>query len=607
MNLTIISLFASSLFLSDVNGISTMSPFFSITKPTIFQLDRSIFSRRFSPIISFTGYTQKILTRSSFLISLSEDRFSFFLSNAIKLTSNEVEITGDQNSQRFQATSGTTNVIVKKCIFNNMADQYDGGAIYINLEVNAQIQSTVFDNMKANHYGGAIFYQNLNDKSYTNDLYSNYNCFSDCNALYGTAIHGMGKTIQIYYSGTTTSKSEGAQMDINSDYIMSSHLNLTGGVSTYAGGMEYRHATRGKFQFQTLIGFYSCFTMALTETGTGLLVSDSNIVKCTLTNNPSEARPAIYFQNRGMSTASNFHVIGCSVRNAYNKDRSRQGKFSSCQNDNGEQGGETSIIDLTTDLEKSDVEYGNSKIIVSGNMIYGSLTATTLDIKQLNLGECQGDEVAPDMIEPTPTETLHPTVTATPMATVTATPKATVTATPKATVTATPKATVTATPKPTVTATPKATATEVPHGTPMATESPTQSLHPTKTPTPKATASPNKSPSLSPHPTQTTIPPATFPSNFFSESNFFTESEPFVPESGGNARTGLTRRKIIFIICISIFIFLLILIIIIIITCFMLRRAHVQNFTQEEEEEKNETNENNSSDYEGTNVFEIDD
>ena len=72
------------------------------------------------------------------------------------------------------------------------------------------------------------------------------------------------------------------------------------------------------------------------------------------------------------------------------------------------------LIDLITDLDESDVNYGNSKITVSGNSFFGQSNRVTNQIDQLNLGECAGEVIAPDLIDPTPTETLMATATETP-------------------------------------------------------------------------------------------------------------------------------------------------------------------------------------------------
>ena len=114
--------------------------------------------------------------------------------------------------------------------------------IYINFNTDITIQSTIFNEIKAGEEGGAIYYFSKNNNIYSNIFHSNYNCFSKCTANFGSSIHGTAARIEIYFSGTTDCKglstsSSGAQMDIDSNYILSSNLNLTGGEAVYAGAM----------------------------------------------------------------------------------------------------------------------------------------------------------------------------------------------------------------------------------------------------------------------------------------------------------------------------------------------------------------------------------
>lgn len=285
------------------------------------------------------------------------------------MSSFDEEITGDQHSVRYSPSPGRANITVRKCIFEHIQAGVQGAAIFIEFNTDITIQSTIFDEIKAGHKGGAIYFFSKIGTEYKNVLHSNYNCFSNCKANYGSSIHGTAAKIEIYFSGTSNcigwedSKESGAQMGIESKYIMSSNLNLTGGKSIYAGAMEYREAIDGFFSFQTIIDISSCFTMAMTKTGTGLFVTHSNIVGCKLTGNPSNSRPAIYFQNDESSTVRNFCVFKCSVRDAYSQ-KGFRGMFSSVDYFSQEDKGSITIENLITDLAFDDVNYNNPKILI---------------------------------------------------------------------------------------------------------------------------------------------------------------------------------------------------------------------------------------------------
>ena len=116
MNISIISLFTTAILLQKTNGLIPISPFFLITRPTILQLDKSIFMRFISPIICNTGQNNKIIDSNEFSISLVQDRFQFFLSNAIKLTSADYILINQKNAPRYASTYDTSSVTIKNFI-----------------------------------------------------------------------------------------------------------------------------------------------------------------------------------------------------------------------------------------------------------------------------------------------------------------------------------------------------------------------------------------------------------------------------------------------------------------------------------------------------------
>ena len=335
MNLTIIS-FCSSLLSKACTETLSVSPKFSLVTPVFFTIHKSFFSHFFSSIVSFEGVSERIIRRSSFSFYLLQDKFSFFLDTPIKFSTTEYILEGDRNAQRYVSSSDTTRIYIKKCQFSNIQNQNDGGAIYINIDVETTLQSTIFENIQVSNQGGAIYYRG--GDSPTNEFYSNYNCISNCVAKEGSAIKAYGGRIEIYFLGTTSctgtisqdgtpADSSGGQIDLESTNISTSNLNLTGALSKVTSAIEYRKSTSGFFKYETIINCSGCYIIALTETGNDLEITNSNIIDCTVTNNPYDGRPCIIFQNMGSSILQSFCVFGCDVKNANNNQNNRPGKL----------------------------------------------------------------------------------------------------------------------------------------------------------------------------------------------------------------------------------------------------------------------------------------
>lgn len=96
--------------------------------------------------------------QQSFLINLSNNRFSFFLNRVVYFSSFDEEIAGDQHSVRYSPSPGRTNITVRKCIFEHIQAGVQGAAISIEFNTDITIQSTIFDDIKADTKEGQYIF-----------------------------------------------------------------------------------------------------------------------------------------------------------------------------------------------------------------------------------------------------------------------------------------------------------------------------------------------------------------------------------------------------------------------------------------------------------------
>lgn len=145
-----------------------------------------------------------------------------------------------------------------------------------------------------------------------------YCCFSKCSLVsnftgYGSVIFIFSKFIDILYCSTLDCKSDGksygAQIDLKSDSIETSYINLTNGNAVYCCGIEYRNAISGYFKYQTLCQLEGSFLTSFTSIN-DIFVSYCNYVNDSI--NPVE-NGALIYTIRSNITISHFCFVSISI------------------------------------------------------------------------------------------------------------------------------------------------------------------------------------------------------------------------------------------------------------------------------------------------------
>ena len=107
---------------------------------------------------------------------ICDSSFSYFLNTAISIQSSNDYVGNAYQGARFSVFSGASFL---NCTFTNCNSDKQGGAIYINVQGNAQviIDRTTFRSCSGSPCGGAIYLSKLNDENTTQISFCNFiNC-----------------------------------------------------------------------------------------------------------------------------------------------------------------------------------------------------------------------------------------------------------------------------------------------------------------------------------------------------------------------------------------------------------------------------------------------
>lgn len=205
------------------------------------------------------------------------------------------------------------------------------------------------------------------------------------------------ESVTFYYASTvdcpsksSLSKPKGAQFDILADSINSQFINVTGGKSTYCGGMEYREATSGFFQYQTIAKLDCKYAVSFTSVSIdGLKITSCNVYQNTVSRAPGENEksnpPALIF----------VRTKNCDVENFYFSQNNLNGVGLFAAKENTDN---LIITLINCYADTDDFNYWKATYIKTTNCNFTNAPIETFPIRQLNLGHCQGEQPPGDMI-----------------------------------------------------------------------------------------------------------------------------------------------------------------------------------------------------------------
>ena len=206
-----------------------------------------------------------------------------------------------------------TELTVASCTFDNIIVKTRGGGIhFVKADSTLTVHGSIFNNCQAID-GGGIFAcaqeveTNDNSNQMTHGIMTKFNsqycCYSFCSAViddpnspqksgYGSAVLVSAHNINLNYSSTFQCPSKdtyektkdapsyGAQFDLRIKNIDSCNINATSGYSRACSAIEYRDASTGRFQFQTVVDQKGAFITSFTT-----LTGPVSITECNFVNN----------------------------------------------------------------------------------------------------------------------------------------------------------------------------------------------------------------------------------------------------------------------------------------------------------------------------------
>ena len=300
---------------------------------------------------------------------------------------------------------------IVECIFNNIEPSnkhFRGGAIrFKNEQGNCTIYGTIFNNCSTKGDGGAIFvcgkeYNSGDNMTHlmANYFNSSYCCYSKCSAKitnvensksgYGSAMLISAKNIDLYYSSSNEcpkgvdEQVYGAQFDLQSNVVKSSFINATSGNSKYCAAIEYRRASSGIFEFQTIVNQKGSFITSFTSVQLNVVISKSNFVNETIIE-PEDASVlggVIHIREFNIN-ASDLCFLNINFNGT--SDKMKFVSFNNGANSN------CFLIGCTFDADYS--EYINGLNIEDKKNYDDFYSTHTID--QLFLGACEGAKIVP--------------------------------------------------------------------------------------------------------------------------------------------------------------------------------------------------------------------
>lgn len=294
---------------------------------------------------------------------------------------------------------------ITKCNFQGcFTETNEGGGIIVSAYLALILHHCTFDDCRSNLHGagGAIgttfgFVDENPDFGNTKKLDIQYTCFSNCYQLtdqkgFGTALIMAAEDVIFYYASTVNcpcngKTAYGAQFDIKaSKSITSQFVNATGGKSLYCGAMEYRKATSGFFQYQTLTQMKCKYVSAFTS----VEINDINIRLCNVNDNEISGdtskdnnMPALVFTREKNLIVSNFFFFNNnfgSIGLIAERDSTKVTEGVTCN---------IKLIDCYADF--NDETKWKKDYVHTEGCKFSNPIEKTLGLRQLQLGHCQGE------------------------------------------------------------------------------------------------------------------------------------------------------------------------------------------------------------------------
>lgn len=333
-----------------------------------------------------------------------------------------------------QVWTQNTELFVISCTFDSCSATNGelGGAIhFVKQSSTLTIHGTIFNKREAAD-GGGIFAcaekkETNGESDGTKDIMthtpmtrfnSQYCCYSFCTAIinsqnektagYGSAVLVSATDINLNYSSTFqcpsknkyledgSAPSYGAQFDLKTTNIDSCNINATSGYSRACSAIEYRDATTGTFQFQTVVdqkgGFITSFTR---------LQGDVQISECNFINNTVKFKDfnptlcAVIHVRMKTVTIENFCFFDITFEGF--EDRLGDRRIASKGNDK----------DYVFSVIVNNCQFDN-KLKNDQQTLFNGLTTSdnsfpeemkTKEINQLKLGYCEGEQKPPPTFE----------------------------------------------------------------------------------------------------------------------------------------------------------------------------------------------------------------
>lgn len=427
LNITLLSLACLSY--------TSHSPFYSINRlnhmktSTYFQ--KSLFSRFFSTVIYSNSNNHNTIIRNTVFDHISrsavvfidgdysdtcyfDNQNLFTKPDSNRLVFKNIQTSYDKYNSGWivrrpfffsdpnRNNAGCGDITIAGCTFSECYstgnDHNGGGGILIEQDCKVIIHETIFNACHTDHLVGGAAYickvRGTHDKNggtfkdqQTKEADIQYCCFQHCygnkDDIYGVAMLVSAQVTILLYSSTTNCTTDvrayGAQFDIQADNITSLNTNTTGSYSTYCGAIEYRDATKGKFMYQTMTKNDCKYATSFTSlTIDGMEISSCNYVNNTIRYNYGGISDALVHIRNKPITLEFFYFIDTIYPD------NDKGQFVSCD--------KSYSVTMKFCYANDPDPKRRESFFETENCNWSVTDYATFDIKQLNLGDCQGEQ-----------------------------------------------------------------------------------------------------------------------------------------------------------------------------------------------------------------------
>lgn len=372
---------------------------------------------------------------TKFVTKLQNLAISYILNSAIYYDFDDDTIICNKNITKTMKYDDKDDckLAILGCIFKKCSSKSNGAGLQVIAPMSILIHNTIFTSCisKKSFGRGAAIYVVQNSSTVDINLADGmvdkldvqYCCFDECygtdNFQFGACLYAAAENTTLFYSSSVMCsppnyRSNGAQYDLQSLNVVSKSVNITSGYSNYCGGIEYRYAITGYFIHQTLTNLTACFVTAFTDiTIENIELSESNFVVNTITF--FEDNQSCKYVTPGIIHVRNepIRIIHfCFINNIF--------KPSTCYNNLGssisiipqlvsrQNNDNTTVTLINCYANIDDPVYWNSSYIITQNCHFEpDMSFNTIEISQLNLGECQGNVTAEPILFSSPFSPSH--------------------------------------------------------------------------------------------------------------------------------------------------------------------------------------------------------